>query len=545
MTTQTARRLPSATSTRWGPAHWPWTHTAVRLLLAAAGGGAMFISFPPTALWGAAPVGVALVVAAVWGCGIGQALLYGYAAGLAFFLPLLPWVGIYVGAGPWIALAAVEAVAVAVFGALVSRMVVLPGYPLWCACAWTATEALRSRLPFGGFPWGKLAFGQTDGPLVQLAAVGGAPAVSFAVALIGCSGFAVVRAALRRSPRAAVRASLGGILPFAGAALLIALPAYEPRASVTVAVIQGNVPRLGLDFNAQRAAVLENHLRRTEDLASAIESGQMPRPAMIVWPENASDIDPLRDRQVRARIDETVNRLGVPVLVGAVLSADDGTSRNVSIVWNPGSGPGQQHIKRRLVPFGEYLPMRPVATRLSAYADKAGRFVPGDGDGIVTLAGIPTAAAICYEVAFDDLIRESVRGGAQLITVPTNNATFGRTAMSFQQLAMSRLRAIEHRRTVLIAATSGVSAVVTPDGTVTDQSALFSADTLIATVPLDDRLTLATRWGALPEAITSALAAAALIAATVFKRRARRTSGLKQSVPADTTPVPIDEQKSP
>ena len=127
----------------------------------------------------------------------------------------------------------------------------------------------------------------------------------------------------------------------------------------------------------------------------------------------------------------------------------------MSLVWDPTDGPGQQHIKRQLVPFGEYLPLRPIIRAVSSYADSAGNFVAGNGNGVVDLNGVQVAVATCYEVAFDDLVTESVQAGATVIAVPTNNATFGRTEMTFQQLAMSRVRAVEHGRTVLIAATSG------------------------------------------------------------------------------------------
>ena len=124
------------------------------------------------------------------------------------------------------------------------------------------------------------------------------------------------------------------------------------------------------------------------------------------------------------------------------------------------------------------------------------------------------AVATCYEVAFDDLVTESVRAGAQLIAVPTNNATFGRTEMTYQQLAMSRVRAVEHGRAVVIAATSGVSAVIEPDGTVAQRTALFTPDVLIARVPLRTTTTLATRIGAAGEGICAAAVLAALIVRT-------------------------------
>src|SRR5699024_2604384 len=128
---------------------------------------------------------------------------YGCLTGLGFLVPLLPWVGIYVGAVPWLALAAVEALFVGLFGLAVAVLFRWPAVPPWLrpfavAACWSATEWLRSSVPFGGFPWGRLAFGQPEGPLLPLASLGGAPLLSFAVALVGAGLGALVLLAARR-----------------------------------------------------------------------------------------------------------------------------------------------------------------------------------------------------------------------------------------------------------------------------------------------------------------------------------------------------------
>jgi apolipoprotein N-acyltransferase len=169
------------------------------------------------------------------------------------------------------------------------------------------------------------------------------------------------------------------------------------------------------------------------------------------------------------------------------------------IVWNPRTGPGERHDKRRMQPFGEYMPYRSFFRLFSPYVDRAGNFLPGSGDGAVDVGRVRVGIATCYEVVFDDLVRQSVRSGAQLLAVPTNNATFGFTDMTYQQQAIARVRAVEHDRTVLVAATSGVSAVITPDGTVKQRTKLFTPDALVARVPLRSGTTLATRLGPLPE----------------------------------------------
>ena len=138
---------------------------------------------------------------------------------------------------------------------------------------------------------------------------------------------------------------------------------------------------------------------------------------------------------------------------------------------------------------------------------------------------LAVGVATCYEVAFDRAPAEAVAAGAQILAVPTNNATFGDTEMTYQQLAMSRVRAVEHSRTVVVAATSGVSAIVAPDGTVTSRTALFDADHLVATVGVRSTLTPATTWGARVEALLVIVGAAAAVVGAVRTVRRRREAG--------------------
>jgi len=232
----------------------PAVQVVVRVVASVVAGVLLWSSFPPRSLWFLAPAGVALLVVVLRGRGVRAGFAYGYVAGLGFLLPLLPWVGIYVGALPWLALAAFEALAVGLFGVGVVLVGRRPGAPLWIACAWVTSEALRARVPLGGFPWGRLAFSQPQGPLLALASIGGAPLLSFTVALMGAGAASLIT----RGPRPTVT-TVGGVLAVALPVLaaLTLLPTIDNPAAATstsVAIIQGNVPRLGLDFNAQRAA---------------------------------------------------------------------------------------------------------------------------------------------------------------------------------------------------------------------------------------------------------------------------------------------------
>ncbi|MGW0563278.1 apolipoprotein N-acyltransferase [Streptomyces sp. NPDC003016] len=490
----------------------------------------LYASFPPRPLWWLVLPGFALLGWCLHGRRARAAFGLGLLAGLGFLLPLLSWTGEEVGPVPWLALAAAEALFVAVCCVGIAVVTRLPLWPVWGAAVWVLGEAARARVPFGGFPWGKIAFGQADSVFLPLAAVGGTPFLGFAVVLCGFGLYEALRQfqtyrSTRRVPRGgAALAALGVVLPVTAA--LAALPLVDNSAqdgTATVAVIQGNVPRLGLDFNAQRRAVLDNHARRTEELAEDVAAGKVPRPDFVLWPENSSDLDPYRNSDARMVIDRAVRAIGAPTVVGAVLTPDEGKLRNTLIEWDPERGPVATYDKRHVQPFGEYIPMRSFVRLFSSDVDRVRRdFGPGDKVGVFDLAGTEVGLATCYEAAFDWAVRDTVTGGAQLITVPSNNATFGRSEMTYQQLAMSRVRAVEHSRAVVVPVTSGVSAVIRPDGKVVQKTRMFTPDALVAEVPLRSSLTPATRLGTLPEGVLVALAGAGLGWAVLRGVRARR-----------------------
>ncbi|MFD4765959.1 apolipoprotein N-acyltransferase [Streptomyces niveus] len=506
----------------------------VRPGAAALSGLLLFASFPPRPLWWLALPAFALFGWTLRGRRPRAGFGLGFLAGLGFLLPLLKWTGEEVGPLPWVALAAVSALFIGVVGVGIAAVSRLPAWPVFAAAVWILGEAARARVPFGGFPWGKIAFGQADGVFLSLAAVGGTPVLGFAVALCGFGLYEVARQVLahrarpapRQVPRAAVAvAALSVLVPVAGA--LAALPLVDDSAedgTATVAAIQGNVPRLGLDFNAQRRAVLDNHAARTEQLADDVKAGKEPQPDFVLWPENSSDLDPYRNGDARLVIDDAVKKIGVPTVVGSVLSPDTGKLRNSLIEWDPANGPVATYDKRHVQPFGEYIPMRSFVRIFSSDVDRVRRdFGPGDKVGVFDLAGTKVGLATCYEAAFDWAVRDTVTHGAQLIAVPSNNATFGRSEMTYQQLAMSRVRAVEHSRSVVVPVTSGVSAMIMPDGKVVEQTKMFTPDALVREMPLRSSQTPATRMGTLPEALLVAIAVGGLGWVGARAVRARRS----------------------
>ncbi|MGH8959692.1 MAG: apolipoprotein N-acyltransferase [Jatrophihabitantaceae bacterium] len=483
------------------------------------------LAFPSAGLWPLAIVSVAGLSIAVDRRRLRTGAWLGFLYGLAFFGPLLHWTGVYVGAVPWLVLAIAEAVFLAALGAALALVQRLPGSPVWIASAWVLQEFLRDRLPFGGFPWGRLAFSQALSPLRWFAALGGAPLVSFAVALGGAALAVALRHVRPLGPRPLAAAVATVIaIPLLGGLLSWPLgPAPDGHGrTATVALIQGSVPDRGLAFEDRAGQVLDNHVAQTVRLANEIKAGTVPRPDLVVWPEDASDVDPFHDATAYAEIDKVVKLIGVPVLVGAILDGPGANHRrNAGILWSPTTGPGAQYIKRHPVPFGEYMPLRSLAEWVSSDAKLVDRdMVGGTGNGLLRGGPFPIGDVICFEVAYDSLVRSSVAAGAQLLVVQTNNATFGHTDETYQQLAMSRLRAVETGRTVLQVATTGVTAVIGPDGGIRQRSgALFTPDVLVASVPLRTGTTPAVWLGAVPEYLLAALAVAAMGWAVLPSRR--------------------------
>ncbi|MFC4535995.1 apolipoprotein N-acyltransferase [Sphaerisporangium dianthi] len=532
-----------------------------RLAAALAGGVLLFLAFPPIDLWFLAPPAVALLTLAVYGAGARRAALLGGLGGAAFLLPALAWVR-PIGDDAWVLLVAVESLFFAAMSAAVALVTRLRAWPLWVAALWVAQEWARGAFPLGGFPWVRVAFSQGGSVFTPYAALGGAPLVTFTVVLCGtllASALVTLAHLVRREaargrapagggPAAAVPGasafpsrSIGAVRRWFGAGasrgavwtlvgtLAVPLLGYavpRPRAeaagrTVKVGVIQGDVPGTGMGFlGDQPAVVLRNHAGKTHELAQAVREGKVERPDIVVWPENSTDIDPYRDSYARSVIDGAARDIGVPVLVGAVVRAADGEHRYTrGVVWDPATGPGAYYDKRKLVPFGEFVPFKDLLATFVKRVELVGlQSLPGDREGDLKIGPVTVGAVECYEVAFDDIVRGTVRTGATPLVVQTNNATYALTNLPPQQLAMSRLRAVEHDRAVITAATTGISAYVDPDGEVRWSTAEGVADMAVVTVPLSTGETIATRVGAAPE-WALVLAGAGALAVAVLRRR--------------------------
>ncbi|MFT2015249.1 apolipoprotein N-acyltransferase [Streptomyces sp. 796.1] len=561
---------------------------ARRTGLAVASGLALALAFPPYDLWPLSLLSVAALSLLTWGRTARQGAWTGFAFALPFFVLLLKWLHV-VGWDAVVGLSIAESLFFIPFGAALARTSRLPAWPLWAACLWVAEEWARDRVPFGGFPWGRLAFANTGSPFTPLAALGGAPLVTFGVALAGAllafavgtlwrlyvpagapergapaqpatdtTGPARTDAADAAGDDSAGRAertteepdgpdaagaaargaggapgALRGLLPvvesaaLAAAVTLVGLLVPVPTDAddhVNIAVVQGNVQKPGMDFLGRPMKILNNHVNATLRLAEDVKAGRAPKPDLVIWPENASDLDPYKHREAYARIDLAVKTIGVPVLVGALVDHPTkvGYVENQGIVWDPETGPGASYTKQHPVPFGEYVPFREQLSKVISRLDRVPRdFYPGDHSGVMQVGPAKLGDVICFEVAYDAIVRDTVKAGARALVIQTNNATYGRTGQPEQQLVMSKLRAIEHGRAVVTAAPSGISAVVAPDGTIEQRTKEFTQDVLSARIPLRDDTTVADRLGAVPEWVLAMVGVLSCAAAIMVGRRGR------------------------
>ncbi|MDS1268970.1 apolipoprotein N-acyltransferase [Lipingzhangella sp. LS1_29] len=499
--------------------------TLLRAGAAAGSGLAQLLALPPYGLWYLAPLSATLLLLAVRGVRPRRAAWLGALAGAALMVPLIRWQAVF-GFDVWLLIAAAETayfIPMAVGIALAAR---LPGWIVWTSALWVAQELVRARWPLGGFPWGKLAFSQPDTPFTGYAAVGSSALVTFAVAATG----ALIAAALLRLwrqrrpdlPTVILMVVVAGIV--AGGTLTPRLGSVEADRTVTAGIVQGNVPGVGeMDITGERREVLNNHVAATHELADAVAAGAHEQPDMVILPENASDIDPYRDADAQDAIQGAADAVDAPLLIGVTEVVGEQQREVQSVVWEPEEGPGETYVKRYLVPFGEYIPYRDFFTTFVSRLDQVGMdAIPGTDPGALDLGETRVATAICFDVAFDAPVRQAVAEGGEVLVVPTNNANYNFTGQSEQQLAITQLRAVEHGRAALVSSTSGISAVVEPDGSLSYVSAEAQRDIHVANVPAMQGHTPATSLGAIPEWAITLVGVGALAVGYVLQRRAKR-----------------------
>ena len=495
------------------------------LLLAALSGFANAAAFPGIGWWPLIFVGTALMFWSLNGRRAWSALIVGFVGGFAFFGNHILWLTVYLGPVPWLALASLEAIFFAlgcVLMALAWRVVPrlwsgpgaqLVGIPAVLAGLWVLREAITSVWPYGGFSWGRLAFSQSDSTFAPL------------VAWLGISGFSFVIAFLSAVLLQAVRTIRVGWTTrgmIAASAFLIAalFPAWPmlTSGSIRVAAVQGN-SNSGLFAQIQPGDSLDDHLQATVPILGR-------KVDVIVWPENASDIDPLRDERAAQTLDFVSKEMKAPLVTGTITANAKGQTFNSLLLWRDGKGAVARYDKIHPVPFAEYLPDRsfwyPLAPSLFDLVPRDYTF--GTRSNVFDINGALAGLAICFDIVDDGLIHRMVDGGAEFILAPTNNADFGHSDESVQQVAIARLRAIETGRSVVNDSTVGVSAMFAPDGRVIAKLPTFTRGALVETIPLSTTITPAMFAGRQIEWVLAGFGLASLIAGMLLAPRLPRTT---------------------
>ncbi|MDO5683374.1 MAG: apolipoprotein N-acyltransferase, partial [Propionibacteriaceae bacterium] len=315
--------------------------------------------------------------------------------------------------------------------------------------------------------------------------------------------------------------------------LISVAAAYQPAepkdaGSVTIGMVQGNVDGgAGVEAMGRARSVTNNHLGETITLMARARAGAVPMPDFVLWPENSTDIDPQRDVQTNATVTAAVAVADRPILVGAVTQGPGEDERQTTALWwDPERGVTDTYHKRNLVPFGEYIPFRDLLLpRIPLLRLVGAQSVAGTEPGVLngTLPDGRTIAigdVICFELAYDATVHEAVRGGNVLV-VQSNNATYRGTAQIPQQFAITRVRAMEARRDIVVATTNAESGHIDPFGQILDRTVVGTAASNSYVVPLRTGLTPAVRWaGAYDVAVVTGTALAIFLAGwTTWRRR--------------------------
>jgi len=433
----------------------------VNLLLSALAGLLLSGAFEPIAKWWLAPIALLVHMYAIERTDrrVLSALVFAF----TFNAFLLHWTSTYVGSTPWIILSIGLSVLYMPL-ALIGRWGIA-AYPL----IFVILEEVRNRFPFGGFGWARVAYSQADAPYAAIAARGGAISLSaITVLLASFFYFAAIK-----------NVKLLIVLPL----LTLLIPnniVVSNQASVLM--IQGNVPELGLDFNARAKAVFNNHVAQTK-----VALAENRKVDFIVWPENSVDVDPYTNKDVYDQLES----FDKPLIIGAILGKGEKLF-NTSILW--GDKTQDVYFKQHLTPFGEYIPLRSLAKKISPLVSQVDDFSPGKGQKTFTIGRSRIAPVICFELIDDEILANAAKN-SNILVVQTNSATFGTSAESAQQLSISRIRAIEHSRNIASVSTTGISAVIDFDGKVIQQTSMGTADHLFASLGLVEQRSLSDRLG--------------------------------------------------
>ena len=452
------------------------------------GGGGLALAFPEPDLAPAAWIALTPVLVTAGRAGPGRALGLGIVYGLSFFGVLLSWVSL-VGWIAWALLIALESLFIGAF-ALAYSYSARAGLVVRVASApvlWVAIEYLRTRVPLGGFSWGQLAQGQHDlAWMLKPAAVAGAWAVAGVVVGVNALIAEGWSALVGRRPASA--AAFGGL-----AALLVAAPALVPQLEaegrpIKVAIVQGNVPRdfAGDPFDKE-LKIISSHERLTAALDRPVD--------LVVWPESSVGLDIDDNTEASDAVASAATAVDAPMIVGGNLDVDSDNYKVMAFLIDDGGAVVDRYQKTHLVPFGEYVPGRGYLDWIPMLEQVPRDAIAGSEATVFDVAGGRVAPVVSYEGDFGSLVRSRIDAGGQMLVVATNTSTWGESWASAQHVAFSKVRAVENGVWVIHAAISGISAFISPDGSVVGATPLWTATTSVHDVQFATRPSFYARTG--------------------------------------------------
>ncbi|MDQ0612893.1 apolipoprotein N-acyltransferase [Microbacterium sp. W4I4] len=487
--------------------------------MSAVAGLLMNLAFPAAAIWPLALVAVALVLVSLEGRKTWGAVLVGSVYGIVLFSLLVSWTARYLGPVPWIALSVLEAALTGVSLMLVAlayrwlprvwpkaRAVLLPAI---VAALWTVHELFLGNWPYGGFPWARLGMTQSEGPFAPVASWVGVSGLSFLMVFVVALSIEAVRLRTWRRP---IR--LAPLVVTVLVMLFVPLFPTTDAGGMRIAAVQGNGTTGYFDERVDYG-VIDAQMAATEKLEGE-------KVDLVVWPEGGVDYDPFQDPSTARRLTRVVSSVDAPLLANTATKRGE-KYFNTSFLWTSDGTAEQLHDKRHPVPFGEYVPDRAFFYALAPdLIGLIGReYTPGRNAPLVKVGDVGVGLAICFDVIYDEVIREGVQDGAQVLVFQTNNADFRGTAENLQQLSFARMRAIETGRSVVNVSTVGTSQVIRPDGTTVASLNADEAGALLEDVELRSGLTAGVLLGPWVQLLLLVTGPGALVAAGLMARRRR------------------------
>jgi apolipoprotein N-acyltransferase len=468
-----------------------------KIFLGAVSGIIVARSFAPTNAWFVIPIGIAIWWAGTHRRTLSDYLFFSFFFAFGFWFTHISWLSL-VGIDAYILLATLMSIIYGCSGYLMFKVKDLPLPFIWYGLIFISIETITDYVPFGGFPWGKIAYASADASWANLIPYGSSPLVTVAILTIS----ALIIPSFGFLLQKAISASMVFIIFIIALNLLmfeIKVPDEKKTGTINLAIVQGSVPRTGLLFNEQKMAVLQYHSKETEKL---LENNTKNVDA-ILWPENSIDVDPFANEEAGQIIQSILQKYDKPLLSGAVLQKNNGLANSI-LLWIPKNNEVyDSYQKSILVPFGEYLPFRDLLSKFIKRFDLVPQdFIPGTETNNFLVAESSISPIICFEVAWNKTLINQITNGGELVSVHTNNATYAFSNQIDQQFMISRIRAMETGRDVVVTATTGTSAHINRHGDILWSSKEFVPQSKIVTASLYTDITPAVKYASLIERLS-------------------------------------------